>query len=278
MPLLEGLQLGMKEGTVELCATLHEPHRDEPQAFVQAVAARIFEHQYLAMTDPAILDPEDLKVASCVVSRDPLPDGLKNGLTSLGFAPDDVDAGGRESASMFSRLARGKQRAGLDKWRTPYLRAVEVSERLHALEESLIEEAPIGPYAEISDEGAAALASGFRTAFRGLIAPGLKGLSDFERAFASERGRVKGRLILHPAFVRSITCFVIATFFVEAQGTTFGDEDADEAPLLVPTRRGGLVQTDPELRVVRFVARGNKELLSSYVEGVVNQSEDAETR
>lgn len=271
MPLERGLQLGMKEGTVELCATLHEPHKDPPESFLEAVATRLFEHQYLAMTDPAILDPDDLKIASCIVSRDPVPDVLKNGLTSLGFQPEEMDAGGRDSPSMFSRLSRGKQRASLDKWRTDYLRAVDVSERLSALEESLIEDTPLGPYAEIKDAGAEALATGFRTCFRALIAPGLAGLRDLERALLSERARVKGRLILHPAFVRSITCFVIATFDVEAPGTALSEEEDDDAPLEVPTR-SGVVRTDPELRVVRFVARGNKELLSSYVEGVLSQS------
>ncbi len=266
MPLQDGVLLGMKDGVVELTATVIEPTRDSPQSFLEAVNGAIFQHQYQLMTDPAILDPADLDVATCVVCRDTLPEPLKDALLSLGFAPVDSEGGGRDQSSMFDRFSRGK-RAKLDKWRTPYLRAKDLSERMGAWEEALIDEVPEGPLEAICADAARVLADATRTHLRVLVAPSLDGLKQLERQFLQERARAKGRLILHPLAVRALACFTAATLEELAPYIEWTDED--DAPLWVTTEAGSTVRTDPAYRVVKLVARGNRELLSSYVQTVL---------
>ena len=82
--------------------------RDHPEALLQRVNEVLFDHQYQAMTDPAILNPPDLPLASCLVSRDPLPDSFKDGLLSLGFTPVETEAGGRADRSLFSRFQKAR--------------------------------------------------------------------------------------------------------------------------------------------------------------------------
>ncbi len=243
MPLEEGLLIAVKDGVVELTASLVDPHRDTPDGLVDAVNERIFEHQYQAMTDPTILDPENLALATCVVSRSPIPEPLKDGLISLGFQPVETEGGGREDRSMFSRFSRNK-RSTLDKWRTGYLRPGDVSE-------TLVDAA--------------------RTCFRQLIAPGLESLGALERHIVQERSQTRGRMVFHSAAVRALTSFVVQTLVTEAPDTSWSDEDGADGALLVRGPSGRVVATDPEFRVVKFVVRGSKALLSSYVETVLEQ-------
>lgn len=271
MPLEEGLLIGMKEGVVELTANLVDPHRDHPDGFLEEVNGRLFEHQYQAMTDPTILDPDNLQLASCVVSRSPIPEPLRDGLISLGFGPVQTEGGGRDERSLFSRFSRSK-RSTLDKWRTPYTRAEDVSEALGAFEESLIEETPQGSFGEIAEEGAQAVVDAMRTVFRQLVSPGLESLGALERQILQERNRARGRLVLHSAAIRALTCFVGETMRSEAPATVWDDDEDADAPLVVTIPGGANVATDPEFRVVKFVVRGNKELLSTYVETVLAQA------
>jgi hypothetical protein len=268
VPVEQGLLIAVKDGVVELTANVVDPTRDHPEAFLQRINEVVFDHQYQAMTDGAILNPPDLPLASCIVSRDPMPDAFKDGLLSLGFTPVESEAGGRADRSLFSRFQK-RARSKLDKWRTPYLRAADASKRLGELEESLIEEVPDGALSETAEEASRAVVNASRTILRLLIAPGLEGLSQLERAILQERSAAKGRLVLHPRAVRGLTAFTGETVRRLAPASSWDDDDG---PLLVDSGRGPPVATDPEFRVVKFVVRGNKELLSGYVESVVSQS------
>ena len=263
--------IACKEGVVEMTATISDPHKDEGEAFANAVAARIYAHQYQAMTDGAIMDPPNMGLATCMISRDPLGAGLKDALISLGFVPIDTEAGGTEERSMFARFQKPR-RTRLEKWRTMYLRASEVSARLGELEDILIEEMPEGPISEVSAEASAALVNAARTSLKLLLAPNFECIGQLERLIVSERSSKKGRLVLHPAVVRGIAGFVAETMIHAAPRSRWSDDPDDESPLHVEAPRGGTVRTDPEFRVVNFVIKGAKEMLSSYIEGVLRQS------
>lgn len=270
MPLEEGLLIAVKDGVVELTASLVDPHRDSAEDLVAAVNDRIFDHQYQAMTDATILDPDNLGLATCVVSRSPIPEPHKDGLISLGFQPVETEGGGREDRSMFARFSRNK-RSTLDKWRTPYLRPADVSEALGAFEECLIEDTPRGDYEDILAEGGQAVVDAARTCFRQLVAPGLESLGALERHIVQERSQARGRMVFHSAAVRALTSFVVQTLVTEAPDTSWSDVDGADGALLVRGPSGRVVATDPEFRVVKFVVRGSKELLSTYVETVLEQ-------
>lgn len=283
MPLEEGVLIACKDGVVELTATVTEPHRDSPQVFGEEVAARILEHQYQAMTDPAILNPDNLAIATSLVSRDPLPVPIRDVLISLGFAPVDTETGASEERSMFARFQQ-RRRSKLDKWRVMYLRASDVSPRLAELEELILEELPRGSYPEISEAAAGVVVDAARTALRLLIEPSFESLGRLEKVLLAERASKKGRMVLHPAAVRALSCFVAEVLIRAAPATRWSEEPDDDAPLWVEARRGtsgeqalgagspGVIRTDPEFRVVNFVAKGSKEMLSSYVESVLRQS------
>jgi hypothetical protein len=268
VPIEDGLLIAVKDGVVELTANVVDAARDRAETFLHRVNEILFDHQYQAMTDPAIMNPPDLGLASCLVSRDPLPDALKDGLLSLGFVPVESEAGGRADRSLFARFQK-RSRSKLDKWRTPYLRASDVSKRLGELEESLIDEVPEGSFEEIAEDASRAVANAARTILRLLVAPNMEGLQQLERAIVQERSSAKGRLVLHPKAVRGLTAFAGETVRLLAPASRWDDE---EGPLLVDSGRGAPVATDPEFRAVKFIVRGNKELLTGYVESVVSQS------
>lgn len=270
MPLDDALLLAVKQGVVELTVPVSAPTTDEPEAFGHAVRDLLLDHQYQVMTDATILDPYDLEVSTCLESRDPLPDHLKDVLLSLGFGPLASEAGGEQGHSMFSRFQK-RQRTKLDRWRLMYARAKDLSPTLHALEECLIEEVPEGPFDEIAEEAAEVLVNAVRTYLRALIAPGLDGVRQLERRILEARGAGRGRWVLHPAAVRAIAAFVGESALAASPRSQWVD-DPDGEPLWVTTRDGGQVRTDPEFRVVQLVGRGNKALLSSYLQSVVMQS------
>lgn len=256
----------MKNGVVELTVPVSHPETDDPEPFGQAVHQRIGEHQYDVMTDPTILDPFDIEVATCLESRDPLPDPLKDVLLSLGFSPLASEAGGEQGHSMFSRFQK-RQRTKLDRWRLLYARASALSPTLAALEECLVDEAPEGPLEACAEEASEALVRAARTYLRLLIVPGLHGVRDLERRILEARGASRGRWVLHPALVRAIAAFVGESARAVAPSTQWVDDPEGE-PLWVATRSGQTVRTDPEFRVVQLVTRGSKALLSSYLESV----------
>ena len=275
MPLSESLRIDIKDGVVELVASVVDPHRDEPETFLAALNERVSEHQYQAMTDWALLDPDDASIATCVECRDSIPEHLKDGMISMGFSPVETEGGGREQRSIFSRFQK-RSRTKLDRWRTMYLRAVDISPRLREFEECCVEELQDGALSETAEEGCAVVINAARTCFRLLITPGLKGLESLEGAIQRERSAKRGRTVFHPAMVRGLSAFTGEALIAEHPQSSWSDDPDEESPLLVVTPGGAIVQTDPEFRVVRFVQKGNKELLTSYLGEVVGQSEHGE--
>lgn len=271
MPIQEGVQIACKGGVVELTATVVDPDRDDPAAFAESLAACLFDHQYQAMTDPEILDPDDLRIATCVISRDPLPASLKDGLISMGFQAVDTEATGLDEHSIFSRLQKTR-RSKLEKWTAMYLRAADVSPRLGELEAVLIEETPRGPLWEVAPEASGALVAAARTTLRLLLAPGQEGLGQLERVLLQERASKRGRVVLHPHAVRAIAAFTAESIILAAPGSRWSEDQEEEAPLWVDAGGGSIVRSDPEFRVVSFMARGGKELLTTYLDSVVRQS------
>lgn len=272
MSLEDGVLIACKEGVVELTATITDPSRDDPETLGVQISNRIFEHQYQVMTDPAILNPLNLRVATTVLSREPFSAPIKEVLVGLNFTPIDSESGAREERSLFSRLQRPRRVAKLEKWRTMYLRAEEVSSRLGELEETLVDEVPRGTIAAIMDEGSDALIRGTRTYLKTLLAPSFESLGQLERLLVQERASLRGRLVLHPAFVRAIACFLVRIVQQAAPSSTWSDDPEDASPFHVEAPGGGIVRSDPEFRVVSFVAKGSKALLTAYVESVLRQS------
>lgn len=271
MPIEDGLLIGMKDGVVELTATLARPQQDGAEDFAAALGERLFEHQYQVMTDATILDPEDLRVASCLICRDPIPDPLRDGLLSLGFQPVESDGGGREERSLFARFGRSR-RSKLDKWRLVYSRARDISPKLSALEDCLVDEVPSGELPEVAEAASRVLIDAARTCLRLLLTPSSASLGELERALLAERGAGRGRLVLHPAMVRALAAFTGEALRRESREAHWSDDPDDDAPLHIVTEDGSDLGTDPEFRVVKFVARGRKEMLSTYVEDVLMQA------
>jgi hypothetical protein len=271
MPIQDGVLIACKGGIVEMTATIVDPERDDPQQFAKVVSERVFAHQYQVMTDPTILNPDNMGVASCMISRDPLPDGLKRALTSLAFEPVDTEASGIEERSIFSRLQKSR-RSKLDKWRTRYLRAGELSDGLGSLEQGLIDEMPRGDLREVAEQGSRIMIEQARTRYRLHLEPSHESLGQLERHLLQERAHMTGRLVLHPAAVLALASFVAETILRAAPSSSWSDDPDDDAPLFVAAPKGGIVRSDPEYRVVNFVAKGNKEMLTTYVETVLRQS------
>lgn len=271
MPIDEGVMIACRGGVVELTATITEPERETVESFAALVAARIQEHQYQAMTDPAILNPDNLAIASCFVCRDPLPMALKEALHSLGFQPVDTEASGVEDRSMFTRFQK-RPRSKLDKWVAPYLRAPDVSPRLTALEQALIEDVPRGALPDTCEAACDALIDAARSALRVELTANHGGVGALERAILHERAATNGRLVLHPWAVRGVAAFVSQALLTTAPDSRWKNDEDENAPLWVQAPHGAVVRSDPEYRTVAFIARGNKELLSTYMESVLRQS------
>lgn len=272
MGLKRELILACHPSSVELVAEVDEAGIGDVPSFVSALRERLSEHQYQIMTDPTILYPEDLAVVSTLVSRDPIAPAAKDALLSLGFTPVGTEAPVEGERSLFSRFSRGKKRSQLDKWQSPYLRAKDLSERLGAWEAALFEEMPRTPLHLCHEEAARILADNVRTVFRVLIAPSFEGLEALESTILKERASSRGRWVLHPAAVRSLAAFVAAALQHEASQTRWSTEDTEPSTLLIRAPGGAFVESDPELRVIRFVREGRGALLSEYARKVVEQS------
>lgn len=271
MPIQDGVLIACKNGVVELTATITEPQRDEPETFARAAALRVYEHQLQVMTDPTILDPDNLAVASVVESRDPLGPALHQALASVGFEAIDTEGGAVEERSLFSRLS-GKRRSKLDKWRAMFLRASDVSPKLAELEAELLAAIPNGPLPERAERCAEVLVETVADVLGLRLELGHEGLGQLERSLLQLRARTPGRLVLHPIAVRAIAAFAGESVRVKAPSTAWSAEPDDPSPLWVAAPRGTIIRTDPEYRVAAFVARGSKEMLTSYVESVLRQS------
>ena len=271
MPLQDGLLIAVKDGVVELTATLVEPHRDEPVSFGSALADRLAEHQYQAMTDDSIVG-EDLALASCIVCRDPVPDPLKEPLVSCGLAPQQVEAGGRAPRSMFGRLGGTKQRARLEKWSVAYARSRDLDPSLAAFEADLADALPDGDLIETAGAGVRLVVQACRAHFGLSTVPNIDGLDQLERRLDGLRRRSRARWILHPRAVRALAAFTAQCILSEAPQTCWSPDSDDDNPLWVRTGHGPPVATDPEYRVVQLVRRGLRASLSEYVADVVRQA------
>lgn len=272
MGLKEELILTCHPDSVELVAELDERGVEDVPAFVAALRERISEHQYQIMTDPTILYPEDLAVLTTLVSRDPIPPAAKDALLTLGFAPVAGDGPAERERSLFARFSRGKKRTQLDKWQCGYVRSKDLSPRLGAWESALFEEMPRTPLHQCHEDATRVFLDNARTSFRLLVAPGFAGLEELEAALMKERAGGKGRWVLHPAAVRALAAFVAACIQREASATRWTKDGAQGSALLIQAPGGAIVESDPELRVVRFVREGRSALLSDYARKVVEQS------
>ncbi|MBK8012717.1 MAG: hypothetical protein IPK13_15300 [Deltaproteobacteria bacterium] len=269
MPLKNDFLIAFKDGVVELTTTATATHRDEPGTFLEDVQGLLFEHQYRAMTDPTLMDPSNVEVSSCLISRDPIPDEIKSGLALLGFVPASVDAGGRDESVMFGRSGTAP-RSTLDKWVVRYARANKVSPLLDELEASLIEDVPLwGGLDESHQVARQALVDAERTIARMLVAPSLESLVAIERQIQKARGQASARLILHPAAVRALAAFLAETILALEPAAHWGPASEGEPATLIVERGREAIETDPELRVVRFVVHGARALLSAYVESFI---------
>jgi hypothetical protein len=269
LPFKEGLLIACKADLVELTAELIDPATEAPASFLEAARERVQEQQYQAMTDPTILDPPGLDLASTIVCRDPIPQALREGLISLGFQPVEGERVPTEEHSLFSRLKK-TGRSKLDRWQARFLRAKDVSPDLGEMESALIDEVPVGPLDRIHEEASAALIESARAKLDLALAPGREGLAELERRLLHLWSGKKGRLVLHPAMVRALAAYTGDSIRSLARRTTW--EDDEDAPLSVCADRGAIVRSDPELRVVQLVAQGRQALLSAYAEAVVRQS------
>ncbi len=270
MPLDDALLLAVKNGVVELTVPVSAPDSDDPEAFALSVRELLFDHQYQVMTDPTILDPDNFEVGTCLESRDPLPDQTRELLLSLGFTPQASEGGGDQGSSLFSRFQK-RQRTKLDRWRILYTRAKDFSPALRDFEDCLIDDSSDDPLADVATAASEAVVHAARTYFRALITPGMDGLRELERRILESRGPIQGRWVLHPAAVRAIAAFVGESARAISPQSQWVD-DPDGEPLWVATQSGQTVRTDPEFRVVQFVTRGNKALLSSAISSIYTQS------
>ncbi|MBI4817609.1 MAG: hypothetical protein HY791_15210 [Deltaproteobacteria bacterium] len=268
MPLRDELVMSMKEGLIELTAELVEPGSDEPDALREEVRARLDDHFYEIMTDPAILDADSVQVASVILARDPIPPASREVLASLGLSPLETPTGGHEESSMFSILKRPK-RSRLEKWRASYTRARGASSALGELESLLVDEVPEGSLFETHEEATRALVDGMRTTFRTLVAPGLEGLRTLEMRLAKERPSGT-RLVLQPSFVRALASFAGDSIIEATDGSSW--EDDDDAPLHIGVDGGVIVRSDPVVRVVAFVHDPRRSALTEYADSVISQS------
>jgi hypothetical protein len=269
LPFKEGLLIACKADLVELTAELVEPGSETKERFLESARERVLSQQYQAMTDPAILDPPSLDLASTIVCRDPIPPPLQEALVSLGFQPIEAGSAAAEEHSLFSRLKKSG-RSKLDRWQARFLRAKDVSAELGEMEATLVDEVPPGPLDRTYEEASEALIGAARTHLDLSLSPGREGLAEVERRLLHLWSGKKGRLVLHPAMVRALAAYTGESIRSFARRTHW--EDDEDAPLSVCADRGAIVRSDPELRVVQLVAQGRQALLSAYAEAVVRQS------
>lgn len=277
MPLKPANVIAVKGDRVELVAEIVDGARDEPQALLALVRDRLADHRLEILTDPAILDPDGVSVASVIVSRDALSPVHHQGLESLGLSPSETEAGATEQSSLFGGVFGAKsRRSKLDRWMVPYYRARDLSVRLGRFESLLLEEVPPGPVADVADPAIDALIAAAAAVWRLELQPGLEGLTALEDTILRERASKPGRWVLQPAAVIALAAFTGASIHTLARETAWTDDE--DAPLHICAPRGAVVRSDPISRVVDLVAHGRQALLRDYAESVVRQSLTAGAR
>ena len=272
MPLKAATILAVHQGRVELSAEIVDGARDATDALVEAVRARIVEHQTEIMTDATILDPDSLSVASAFISRDPLGAAHHDGLARLGLSTAMTDGGNREEGSIFGRLGGKNRRSQLDRWVTPYLRARDITPRLAAFEGVFVDELTFGELTDedVVEEGAALTVQAARSAFGAGISPGPEGIAALDEAILRDRATKQGRWVLSPACVLGLAAFVGESIRSMAPGSRWSDDS--EGPLHIQVKGGVVVASDPTVRVIDLVLRGRQARLGEYAETVVRQS------
>lgn len=270
MPLKPANVLAVKGDRVELAAEIVDGARDAPETLLGLVRERLDEHRQEILTDPAILNPDGISVASVLVSRDPLSPAQQKALESLGLSPAETEGGAAEQSSVFGGMFNKNRRTKLERWLVPYLRARDLSPRLGRWETLLLEAVPAGPVADVADPAIDALIDATAEVWKLRVDPGLPGLTALEDALLKERAQRPGRWVLQPAAVTALAAFTGATIHTLARETAWTDDE--DAPLHVQAPRGVVVRTDPVVRVVDWVARGRQALLRDYAESVVRQS------
>jgi hypothetical protein len=270
VPLKAAHVLAVKGDRVELVAEIIDGARDAPDALIELVRERLAEHRLEIMTDPAILDPDSVSVASVLVSRDPLGPAHHQALESLGFSPSDTEAGGAEQASVFGGMFAKSRRSKLDRWIVPYMRARELSPRLGHFEALLLEHVPAGTLADVADPAIDAAIAAAAEVWKLRLVPGLDALSSLEDALLRERASKPGRWVLQPRAVIALAAFTGASIHTVARDTAWTDDE--DAPLHIAAPRGTVVRSDPVLRVVDLVARGRQASLRDYADAVIRQS------
>ncbi|MEO1335318.1 MAG: hypothetical protein AAFV29_06725, partial [Myxococcota bacterium] len=273
MPLQDELLIAVKDGVVEMTATLVEAHRDDPEDLIDALQHRLADHQYQAMTDDAIMG-DGLGLASCLLSRDPIPAPLQAALATCGFTPTETPGGGRARQSFFTRFTRTKTRSQLEKWQVLYTQSDDIDPALSAFESMMVDDLPSGSLAETAEHGAALVMAGARSCLGLAIRPDLNGLSQLEMQLDRQRRRRPSRWIMRPPAVRALAQFVARCFATEAPGSRWSRPIDEDNPLWVQATGGFRIETDPEYRVVEFVRRGLRASLADYVKDVIGQSEN----
>ena len=265
MALDDGLLIACKDTTLELTAHVVPPYNDEPEAFRDALVQRVAEHRYLGMTDPSLLDSDELSIASVVESREPLGEELESVLQSIGFLPENTETGGRSGGGFLSRWSRGR-RSQLDRWRLEFSRAAAVSEALGTFEKQCISQVPDNPLNDLPGT-VQAIQQAVTYAFGLTLAPDLNSLGRLESALGFH---ARHRLILHPSTVHGLTAFLILILNQELRELTYDPDD--DPPVVFPSPLGP-TGTDPEARVVDHIMRGNRASLSSYVRGLIEEQQ-----
>ena len=271
LPLKPTHLIACKPGIVELAMEAENPDRDDPESFARAVHDRLWEQQLEVMTDPAILEPFSLEVASTVSCRDPFPTEISSQLERLGYLATQASAGGDRRSWLDKIKGKARSRSHLDQWRRPFARAADIDPALGAFEEQLYEYIPYGPLAETMTEAARALIEAAATTLEVRVEPDAAGLQTLEERLITALGRPR-LPVLHPAAVRGLAGFTAAVIRASAHGTRWSDDPQDEAPLWVQAESGTVVRTDPRTRVAAFIAGPQTHLLSEYADQMIRQS------
>jgi hypothetical protein len=255
-----------------MIAELLRCEEDDPKHLRQQIETRLFEHQLELMTDATLIDPADMSAVSSFVSRDTMPPAVESILHEFGLSETEQSSPRRnQSSNWIGRLTTSKKnsRSHLQKWSLRYLRAHDFSRELGAVESELEAQDFSDSHSDPVEFLKAALAKHMKTRMR---APEIDALIEFENALLEATGNPRRPWILLASSVRCITEFVANVIQFHAPETHWSENGEEDQPLYVQTGDRQIVRTDPALRVVRFINKGTKALLSDYAKHVIRQS------
>lgn len=255
VPLEEGLVIAVRGGVLELTASLRHPDED-PEPLAVAVDERLREHRYLAMTDAQLVDSEDVRVASVIGCREPIPEPVQSKLLELGLTPETTESGGRKGGWLGRALGRRPVR--LDRWRLDYARAADLRPELAAFESLCAEAAE--EHDPLSPEMASLVVRAAATSFGVDLAANAAGVNVLEQALDL---KPQPRLVMQPEAVAALAAFLTEAIRAEHPGAEV-DPDGDW-PLLIPRVGAPPIGTDPVFRVVEYVRVGSRAGMSTYL-------------